>query len=86
MDLLCPDKGTMVQWKGAKVSKLMFHSEKGAMLRVNFFNNSPNYDLMSQEYVGFLAFTKKNCGRNFTDALVDGRVKLVKDNQKPEEK
>ena len=82
MDLLCPDKGTMVQWKGAKVSKLMFHSEKGAMLRVNFFNNSPNYDLMSQEYVGFLAFTKKNCGRNFTDALVDGRVKLVKDYQK----
>ena len=36
MDLLCPEKGTMVQWKGAKVSKLMFHSEKGAMLRVNF--------------------------------------------------
>ena len=56
---------------------------KGAMLRVNFFNNRPNYDLMSQEYVGFLAFTKKNCGRNFTDALVDGRVKLVKDNQNP---
>ena len=72
----CPPKGTFVQWKGAKVSKVVFYSEHGALMRVNFFNNG-QYDLRSQEYLGFLAFTKKKCARDFTDALVDGRVTIA---------
>ena len=66
----------MVQWKGSKVSKIIFRSEHGALMRVNFFNNA-DYDLRSQEYLAFLAFTKKNCARDFTDALVDGRVRVA---------
>ena len=66
----------MVQWKGAKVSKIKYYSEKGAQLRVNFWNDA-EYDLMAQEYVAFLAFTKKNCARDFTDALIDGRVTVA---------
>ena len=32
---------------------------------------------MSQGYVAFLTFTKKNCARDFTDALVDGRIYIA---------
>ena len=45
----CPAKGTLVKWKGASVSKVMFYSETGAMLKVNFFNDAADFDVVTGE-------------------------------------
>ena len=55
----CPAKGTLVDWKGSSVSKLMFYSETGALLRVNFFNDNANIDTVNGPYTGFLAYPKQ---------------------------
>merc|ERR1712088_42339 len=53
----CPETGTMVDWKGAKNSRILFRSTTGVLMRVNFFNNAPGYDLVSDTYLGFLGFS-----------------------------
>ena len=70
----CPEKGTLVSWKGAAVSKVMYYSETGAMLKVNFFNNAAGYDVVADRYLGFMGYPRKQCGADFINALVDGRV------------
>ena len=41
------------------MSKVMFESETGAMLKVNFFNNNANIDTINGPYTGFLAYPKQ---------------------------
>lgn len=78
----CPDKGSMVQWKGSRVSKLMSVNETTgvAWLRVNFPNNARDYDIVKNPYVGFMAYVRKKCGPDFITAFFDGRVRwAIKD-------
>jgi len=63
-----------VDWKGAKVSKIIFRSFTGVVLRVNFFNTAAAYDIVTGQYLGFMGFAKKKCGIDFVRALEDGRV------------
>ena len=72
----CGEPGTMVDWKGAKNSRILYRSMSGVLMRVNFFNNAKAYDIVSDPYFGFLGFAKKNCGIDFINALDDGRVSL----------
>ena len=71
---MCPEKGTMVKWKGWKfMSKLEFYGVESAYIRTNVYNNSP-FDIINSEYLGFLSFPKKKCGMDLVDAFVDGRL------------
>ena len=70
----CPEKGTLVKWKGANVSKVMFYSTTGAMLKVNFWNDAADFDIVTGKYIGFLAYPKSKCAIDFVDAFMDGRV------------
>merc|ERR1712130_19632 len=72
----CGEPGTMVDWKGAKNSRILYRSMTGVLMRVNFFNNAKAYDIVSDPYFGFLGFAKKFCGNDFLHALDDGRVSL----------
>lgn len=63
----------MVAWKGAAVSRAIFYSATGVILRVNFWNDA-SFDIVSSSYFGIMAYPKKKCGIDFVDAFMDGRV------------
>merc|ERR1712176_962543 len=48
---VCPAPGTMVDWKGAKNSRILFRSTTGMLMRVNFFNNAGAYDIVNEPYL-----------------------------------
>ena len=52
----------------------MFYSESGALLRVNFYNDAADFDVVTGKYIGFLAYPKKKCAIDFIDAFMDGRL------------
>merc|ERR1719219_55112 len=68
---------TMVDWKGAKNSKIILRSMTGVIMRVNFFNTASAYDIVTGTYLGFMGFPKKKCGIDLVRALEDGRVSLT---------
>jgi len=46
------------------------------MLRINVANNDlDNVDINSEPYLGFLLFTKKNCGADFVKGWWNGKIK-----------
>merc|ERR1712025_782835 len=57
----CGEPGTMVDWKGAKNSRILYRSMTGVLMRVNFFNNAAAYDIVADQYYGYLGFAKKTC-------------------------
>ena len=64
-----------VSWKGTKWSKLLYRSRTSVMLRVNVANNDLNtIDLNTEDYIGFLVFTRKQCGTDFVEALSNGKL------------
>lgn len=73
-DVHCPEKGTLVKWKGASVSKVMFYSETGAILRVNFFNDAADFDVVNDKYLGFMGYPKQKCAIDFVNGFFDGRL------------
>lgn len=73
VDPSCPPKGTLVSWKGARLSKVIFNEGGRVWLRVNFPNNAA-YDILQNPYIGFIGLAKRKCGLDLIDALNDGRV------------
>ena len=57
----------------------MFYSTTGAMLKVNFWNDAADFDIVTGKYIGFLAYPKNKCAIDFVDAFMDGRVTYVID-------
>ena len=51
----------------------MYFGYESAVIRTNVFNNIP-FEVWQSEYTGFITFTKKKCGIDLLDALVDGRI------------
>ena len=74
VDPICPPKGSLVSWKGARLSKVIFNQGGSVWLRVNFPNNAA-YDILQNPYIGFIGLAKRKCGLDLIDALNDGRVK-----------
>jgi len=44
------------------------------MLKVNFWNDAADFDIVTGKYIGFLAYPKNKCAIDFVDAFMDGRV------------
>ena len=68
----CPED--LVSWKGARVSKLMYYSDTGALIRINFYNDASDFDIINDIYLGFMGFPRKKCGDDFVSAFLDGRL------------
>ena len=71
---VCPEKDTMVSWKGRQSSRILFQSETSVILRVNIPNNTAEIDVINGEYIGFLGYPGKYCGYDFLNAFMDDRV------------
>jgi len=71
----CPEKGTLVKWKGAKVSRITYRSDDEIWMKVNFPNNTPGVDVVNGMYLGFMGFTRRKCSADFWEAFADGRIK-----------
>merc|ERR1712025_1343514 len=71
----CPLKGTMVSWKGTRLSQIMFTGVSTAFIKISVFNNALSLvNLYEDDYTGFIAFTKKWCGMDVINAFEDGRL------------
>jgi len=70
-------KKEKVQWKGKNNGKVIAYSSDSAIIRFNFFNNAPGYDLTTEDYIGFLGFPKKLCGIDLLNKIEDGTVKMT---------
>ena len=72
--VMCPDKGTLVKWKGAKgLAKLLFFGADIAIIRTNVPYKEA-FNLMTGPYLGFMGFPKKMCGMDAVRAFDDGRL------------
>ena len=60
-----------ISWKGTKLGKVIYSGESSAFVRVAVFNDDPRVNTYTDEYTGFIGFSKKFCGM---DAL---RKKLL---------
>merc|ERR1712228_282237 len=61
-----------VYWKGTKWSKIVFRSQNSVMVRINVANN----DVVNVDpYLGFLVFTKRECGIDFVKAWWNNKIK-----------
>lgn len=70
-------KKEKVQWKGKNNGKVIAYSHDSAIIRFNFFNTAPAYDLTNEDYIGFLGFPKKLCGIDLLNKIEDGTVKMT---------
>ena len=64
---LCPEKGTMATWV-KKSARIMYKSDQAAIIKVNVPNWASDV-VKSDEYIGFLQFSKVKCGNDFIDML-----------------
>ena len=69
-----------VHWKGAKLSKVINIGDNGATILVNIPDKSQgSWDTNSEgtswdSYIGFLMFSRNECGPDFVSAFGDGRM------------
>merc|ERR1712176_1571437 len=64
---LCPEKGNMATWS-KKVARIMYKSNLSMMIKINVpvkFNTF----VKDNEYIGFIQFPKRVCGKPFIRAL-----------------
>ena len=51
-----------ISWKGTKLGKVIYSGESSAFVRVAVFNDDPRVNTYTDEYTGFIGFSKKFCG------------------------
>ena len=67
----CPE----MEWKGGKFSKVLYEATNAFAVRINIPNNVAEHDIRADEdYGGFMIFSRRWCGADFIDGLVDGKV------------
>jgi hypothetical protein len=65
-----------VVWKGAKYGRIRNWGSNVAEVRVAITNNDANLDSRGSNYIAYLAYGSKKCGRDFLRSLNDGRVNV----------
>jgi len=75
-DNVCEDCPAM-QWKGGRYSKLMYEAENAFVLKMNVPNTAVSHNIREvDEYAGFVIFSRRWCGVELLDKLMDGEVLL----------
>ena len=64
---MCPPKGQLTTW-AKKVAKLMYKSNTSMMIKINLPIYANDF-VRDSEYIGFIQFPKRVCGRPFVRAL-----------------
>lgn len=65
-----------VDWKNSRKTEIFLNSPKSAMLKVSIPNTYQMVDIRKSTYIGFFRFSKINCGNNFIEAVVSGKIQL----------
>ena len=71
-----PGKKELVQWKGKNNGKVIAFSSDSAIIRFNYFNTA-QYDIVTDDYIGFLGIPKKICGMDFLRQIDEGNVSMT---------
>lgn len=73
-DNVCEDCPAM-QWKGGRYSKLMYEAENAFVLKMNVPNTAVSHNIREvEEYAGFVIFSRRWCGVELLDKLMEGEV------------
>ena len=70
----CPQKGTLVSWKGNRFVKITSDQDGRAVLRINIPDNAADFDILHNRYIGFMGFGRRRCGQNLLDAFFDETI------------
>ena len=71
-----PADNDFISWKGTKNAKILYSGESSAVIRVSVFNNDPKVNTYTEDYLGFLGFSKKYCGMDAIRGFDDGRLSV----------
>ena len=74
----CPDMSD-IKWLGNRVARLQYQSESARFFLLNILKKTATFDVSSNRddfYTGFGILAKKNCGMNFLNALIAGKVRI----------
>lgn len=70
---ICDSCPTM-EWKGGKYSKPLYEAENAFVIKVNVPNTVPLNDIRLNNYGGFLIFSRRWCGIDFLNGIMDESV------------
>lgn len=72
---ICPT--LPISWKSSKYSTVVMKGIGAYAIRMNLANLENEYDIRSSPYTGFMIWSRRFCGVEFTNGLISGQIKMM---------